>query len=282
MEILQYDFMQRALLAGIVVAVICPAIGLFLVLRRLSMMGDTLAHVSLAGVAVGLISNFNAILTALVFSLLAALGIEKLRQAYSKYAELAIAIMMSTGIGLAIVLINLGKGDIGSLFGYLFGSIIAITKTDLIIITGLGIMVLAALAILFRPMFYIAYDEEGARVAGVPVTTVNLLFSLLTAITIAVAMRVVGTLLVSSLMVLPVAASLQLARSFRGALIISIIVGVMEVLAGLVLSFYLDTAPGGTIVLTGVTFLIIILAFKNLFNGSRLFNGKRGVNNQVN
>lgn len=282
MEILQYDFMQRALLAGVVIAVICPAIGLFLVLRRLSMMGDTLAHVSLAGVAVGLISNFNAILTALVFSLLAAVGIEKLRQAYSKYAELAIAIMMSTGIGLAIVLINLGKGDIGSLFGYLFGSIIAITKTDLIIITGLGVIVLAALAILFRPMFYIAYDEEGARVAGVPVTTVNLLFSLLTAITIAVAMRVVGTLLVSSLMVLPVAASLQLARSFRGALIISIIVGVTEVLAGLVLSFYLDTAPGGTIVLTGVTFLIIILVIKNLFNGSRLFNGKRGVNNQVN
>lgn len=269
MEFLQYDFMQRALAAGVIIAIICPAIGLFMVLRRLSMMGDTLSHVSLAGVALGLITKSNAILTALLFSLAAAFGIEKLRQAYSRYAELAIAIMMSTGIGLAIVLMNLGKGDISTLFSYLFGSIIAISSTDLKIMVGLGLAVLVFLTLLFKPLFYIAFDEEGAKVAGIPVTAVNMFFSLLTAMTIAVAMRVVGVLLVSSLMVLPVAASLQLARSFRQSLIIAVSFGIIEVLCGLILSYYLDTAPGGTIVLTAVALLVLVLAGKQATSGGR-------------
>lgn len=269
MEFLQYDFMQRAIVAGIIIAIICPTIGLFMVLRRLSMMGDTLSHISLAGVALGLITKFNAILTALLLSLVAAFGIEKLRQAYSRYAELAIAIMMSTGIGLAIVLMNLGKGDTANLFSYLFGSIIALTPTDIYLMIGLGLLVIILLTFLYRPLFYIAFDEEGARVAGIPVTLVNMLFSLLTAMTIAVAMRVIGILLVSSLMVLPVAASLQLARSFRQAFIIAVCFGVVEVITGLILSYNLNTAPGGTIVLTAVALLVLVLLGKQGLRAGR-------------
>jgi len=265
-DILSYSFMQRALLIGIIISIITPTIGLFLVLRRLSMIGDTLSHVALAGVAFGLVSGVYPVYTAILFSLLASFTIEKLRKEFDKYAELSLSIVLAGGIGLATVLISLGKGKTSGIMGYLFGSISLVSPIDLMIVLILGIIIFASILVFYRALFYISFDEEAAKIAGVPVKFINVLFSTLVALTIALSMRIVGILLISSLMTLPVAASLQVAKSFKGALLYSNIFGVISVVTGLVISFYLDLAPGGTIVLTAIFLLIIVIFFKKITN----------------
>ncbi|GAW94385.1 metal ABC transporter permease [Calderihabitans maritimus] len=272
-EILQYGFMQRALLTGIIIAVVCPTIGLFLVLRRLSMIGDTLAHVSLAGVALGLVTGLNVLLSSLIFTGLAALGLEKLRRAYHQYAEIAAAIMLSFGVSLAIILVGLGRGDTSGLFAYLFGSLVAISPTDLVLIAAIGLVVMLVVVWLYRELFYISFDEEGARLAGVPVGAVNLVFMFLAALTVTVSMRMVGVLLISSLMVLPVATSLQLAGSFRQAHLGAVAVALFSVIAGLFLAYYLDTPPGGTIIMVSVFLLVLALAGKNVLSSGQQEDG---------
>lgn len=262
LEVFTFGFMQRAFLAGTVVGLICPVIGLFLVLRRLSLIGDTLAHVSLAGVAMGLLMKVYPVVTALLFALAAGLGIEKLREAYRRYGELAVAITLSFSVALAVVLISLGKSMNADLFSYLFGSIMTVARRDLLTIAGLGIGILLVVALLYKELFFITFDEELARTSGLPVRTLNVLFTLLTAITVAIAMRVVGVLLVSSLLILPVAASLQVARSFRGALGLAVVFGEVAVVVGLVSAYHLDLAPGGTVVLTAVALLVGVLGAK--------------------
>lgn len=262
MEIFQFEFMQRAVTAGIIIGVICPLAGIFLVLRRLSLVGDALSHISLAGVAAGLVFSINATLSALVFALTGTLGIEYLRRQYAQYAELAIAIAMSGGMGLAIVLISLGKGTTATVLSFLFGSIVAVSQTDLYIIAGVGLLVSVSILLLSRSLFYISFDEEGARLAGIPVNRVNIYFMLLTALTIAVSIRIVGALLVSSLMTIPVAISLQLAHSFKSAVYISVASALTSVAAGLILSFYLSLAPGGTIILFSLFLLLLAAIYK--------------------
>jgi len=269
MEMLQYSFMHRALLAGIIIGVICPFIGIFLVLRRLSLIGEALAHLSLAGVAAGLVAGINATLGGLAFSLAGTLGIEYFRKVYQKYAELAIAILIAGGMSLAIILLSMGKGNTATVLSYLFGSIIAVTPTDLYIIAIIGIFVMVAMLNVYRQLFYICFDEEAARLAGVPVARINLFFTILIAMTVAVSMRVVGVLLVSSLMTVPVAASLQLARSFTQALWISVVLALVSVMAGLVLAFYLDLAPGGTIILTSLALLGLAMVWKRVQHSIR-------------
>lgn len=267
MELLQYDFMRRALAAGMIIGIICPLTGIFLVLRRLSLVGDALSHVSLAGVAAGLVANINATLSALVFALAGSMGVEYFRRHYEKYAELAIALVMSCGMALAVVLISLGKGNTANVLSFLFGSIVAVTDTDLYIIFAVGLLVSGSVLLLYKSLFYISFDEEGARLAGLPVNKINICFMLLTAITIAVSMRIVGALLVSSLMTIPAAISLQLARSFKAAVAISVAAALLSVIAGLMVSFYLSLAPGGTIILFSLFLLILTLAGKRLMAG---------------
>lgn len=262
MEVFQYEFMQRALAAGLIIGIICPLAGIFLVLRRLSLVGDALSHISLAGVASGLVCNVNATVSALVFALMGSMCIEYLRRHYTQYAELAIALAISGGMGLAVVLISLGRGNTATVLSYLFGSIVAVTQTDLYIILAVGLLVCISIVLLFRPLFYISFDEEGALLAGIPVNKVNIYFMLLTAITIAVSMRIVGALLVSSLMTIPSAISLQLANSFRAAAFISVAAALTSVFAGLVLSFYLSLAPGGTIILFSLLLLLLTIAYR--------------------
>jgi len=262
MEIFTYSFIQRSIIVGIIVAAICPAIGLFLVLRRLSMIGDSLSHVSLAGVAAGLLFGVYPITMAVVFSVTAAVIIERLRKVYQRYSEIAIAIVLSGGIGLAVVLIGLSDSNNADLMGYLFGSIIAVTARDMIAITLLGLFVLISVIVLFRMLFYMSFDEEGAKLAGIPVGGVATYFTAITALTVSISMRIVGILLVSSLMVLPVAIALQVGGSFKKTLAISVTSSVFSVLSGLILSFVLDLAPGGTIVLILVSILIAVIVLK--------------------
>lgn len=261
--ILNLIFMQRAFIIGVLIAIIAPIIGVIIVLRRLSMIGDSLAHSSLAGVAFGLISGINPVLGATLFSVTAALGIEKVRKAFPKYSEISIAVIMSAGIGLAGILSGFVKNGV-SLTAFLFGSIIAITDFELIIIVALSTVVILTIMLLFKELFYITFDEEAARLAGVPVKTLNFIFVVLTAVTIAVSSRIVGTLVISSLMVLPSASAIQIAKSYKQTIIYSVVYGLISIITGLTASFYLDLAPGGTIVLVSVAALILTLFYKNV------------------
>ncbi len=249
--------MQRALLAGLVVGATCPVIGVYLVLRRLSLIGDGLGHVSFAGVAAGWLAGVYPLLSAAMFAILGAVAIERLRSWRREYGDLALAMVFYSGIALGVVLTSLSRRMNVSLFGYLFGSILTVTQLDLIVISVAGGSVLAILTLLHKELFTLAYDEDLARVSGLPTGFLNYLVVILTAVTVVAALRVVGILLVAGLLVIPVSASLQLARSFRATLTYAILFGVLSVLLGLLAAYVFDLAPGGAIILTAVlTFLL--------------------------
>ncbi len=251
-EMLSYGFMQRALLAGVMIGTIAPIIGVFLVLRRLSLIADTLSHVALAGVAGGLFLRTYPLAGALVAGLIGAVGIERLRASGRLFGEAALAIFLSGGFAVAVVLISLARGFNVDLFSYLFGAITVVEPLDLWVILALGLAVLAAVGILYKELFTITFDEEGARVQGIPVDAVNLLLTTLVALTVVVAMRIVGILLTSALLVIPSITALRLARNFRSALWIAVLCSLVSVIAGMTVSFYLDIAAGGAIVLTAL------------------------------
>lgn len=256
----QYAFMQKSFIMGILIATIAPSIGYFLVLRRQSIIGDTLSHVALSGAAFGMLVNIYPVYTAIIFSILASFGIEGLRKKYRDYAELSLSIVLSAGVGLASVLISMGNTQ--GIMSYLFGSLSLVTNKDLILVVGLWIVTFIGLGVFYKPMFYITFDEEAAKLSGIKIRFLNIAFAILVALTVAVSMRIVGVLLISSLMVLPVATSLLLANSFRSGLIYSNLFGVISVVVGLSISFYFDIAPGGTIVLVSLAILLITLLLK--------------------
>lgn len=261
MTIFQYEFMRRAFIVGVLLSVIIPCIGIIVVLKRLSMIGDALSHTSLAGVAAGLIMGFNPILGAVISCVVAAMGIEFIRKKLPKYSEMSIAIIMSAGIGLAGVLSGFVKSA-ANFNSFLFGSIVAISnfETGLVIVVSCAVMV--SFILLYKELFYIAYDERAARLAGIPVGIINFIFTILTAITVSVASRTVGALIISSLMVVPVACAMQFGKSYKQTVIYSILFAVLFTIIGLFVSYYLGLKPGGTIVLIGIIILILILIFK--------------------
>lgn len=263
-EVLQYGFMQRALISGMIIGVLCPLIGIFIVLRRMSLIGDALSHVALSGIAAGVLVNVYPLGTALFFSVIAALAMEKLRKSYEQYAELSTAIILSAGIAVAVVLISLARSFTVDLFGYLFGSITTVLPGDLYLIAVLGLFIIVSIKLLYKELFYIAFDEESARLAGIPVKTINVFFIVITAATITLSMRIVGILLVSSLMVIPVATSLQVAKSFNQAVVLSVIFAEASIVSGIFISYYMELASGGTIVLLSIIFLISVIIIKNM------------------
>lgn len=264
-SIFQYDFMQRAFIVGLLIAIITPCIGVIVVLKRLSMIGDSLSHNSLAGVAAGLAFGVNPILGAVVFSVAAAFGIERIRKSFPRYSEIAIAVIMSTGIGLAGILSGFVKNS-ASFSSFLFGSIVAITDFELYIVIGLSTVVILSAILLYKELFYITFDEESARLAGVPIKAINFIFTLLTAITISISARTVGTLVISSLMVLPVASAMQIAKSYKQTVIFAVIFAIIFTVLGLYISYYADFKPGGTIVIVGVITLVCVLVYKNVLS----------------
>lgn len=258
MSLLHYDFMLRALLAGLMVGVICPAVGVFLVMRRYAYMADTLAHVSLAGIAVGLLLNVSPSLLTTAVALLAALFVERLRAAGRLYGEAVLALVMSSGLALAVVLISLARGFNIDIMSYLFGSILTVGRGDLLLILLAGVLVLGLIAGYFKELYFISFDEECARVAGLPVDRLNLIFILAVALTVSVALRVVGTLLVGALMVIPVVTAQLLAGNFRQVFFFSLILGMLVSLGGLTASYYLGTASGGSIVLLAAALFVLV------------------------
>ncbi len=262
LEIFQYTFIQRALGAGILIAIIAPLIGIFLVLRRYSLIADTLAHVSLAGVAVGLLAGINPIITALATSGTAALAIEKLRSTKKVYGETALSIFLSGGLALAVVLISLAHGFNVNLLSYLFGSIVTVTAQDVRLVAIVGLIIIVLLFSFYKELVYISFDEEAARVSGIPVKAINFIFILLAAMTVALAIPIVGILLISALVVIPVVTALQLKKSFKKTLWYAEGFSLFSVVSGILVSFYFDLSPGGTIVLIALALFSLILLFK--------------------
>jgi zinc transport system permease protein len=265
LDIFTYIFFQRALIGGILIGVMAPLIGIFIVLRRLSMIGDTLAHISIAGVALGFLVNLYPLGMGLLFAVLAAFAIEKLRKAYKGYAELSIAIMLSGGIGLASILFTMGKGFNMNVHSYLFGSILSLNDNDLLLILGVTIVVISIVFIYLKEMFLVTFDEDAASVSGLPLGIFNILITVLTALVVSVAIKIVGALLVSALLTVPIACSLVMGKGFRQTIWIAIAFSEAAVIVGLTISAIYDLAPGGSIVLLLITLLMMSLAAKRIF-----------------
>ncbi|WP_188993872.1 metal ABC transporter permease [Paenibacillus nasutitermitis] len=262
MDIVTSEFFGRALIGGILIGVTAPLMGLFLVLRRLAMIGDTLAHVSIAGVALGFLIGVYPMGVGLIFALVATLAIEKLRKAYKTYAELSIAIIMSGGVALASLLFTLGKGFNVSVTGYLFGSIYTLDTIDLVLIGVVTVIVLLAVRIHFKELFLLTFDEDAAAVSGLPTRYFNFMISVLTALVISVSIKIVGALLVSALLTIPAACSLVIARSFRQSVITVVVIAEIAVIGGLLIAGIWNLAPGGTIVLLLIALLLLLLSVK--------------------
>ena len=259
--LLQYDFMRKAFTVGVLLAVIVPCIGIIVVLRRLSMTGDALSHTSLAGVALGLIMGVNPVLGASIACIFAAFGIEFIRKRFPKYSEISIAVVLSAGVGLAGVLSGF-VSNTSNFNSFLFGSIVAITDFELWLVIGISLLVIIVFLMLYKELLYMAFDESAAQLSGVPVRTINIVFTILTALTVSIASRTVGALIISSLMVIPVICGMQFGKSFKQTLLYSIMFAVVFTIAGLTLSYYKGLKPGATIVLTGVVFLMLTFLFK--------------------
>ncbi len=260
-EILQYGFMQRALLAGATVGIIAPLIGVFMVPRRLSLIADALAHVALAGVALGLLAGTAPLAGALVVTVAGAIAIERLRGAGRFSGDAALALFLSGGLAVAVVAIGLTGGFSIDLFGYLFGAITTVAPRDLWVILPLGLLVLGTVLFLYKELFAITFDEESARVQGVPVDALNLLLTVLAAVTVVAAMRIVGALLTGALIVIPAVTALRLAGSFRAALWVAVACSLAATLAGMTIAFYLNLAASGTIVLSAIALLAVSSVF---------------------
>jgi len=259
-DIFQYSFIVRGLEVGLIIGAIAPLIGIFLVLRRYSLIADTLSHVSLAGVAMGLLLQINPLITAIGAAVVSSVVIERLRLSKRVYGESALSIFLSGSLALAIVLISLANGFNVDLFNYLFGSIVTVKQVDVYLILSMGILVLLTIIAFYKELTYITFDEEAAKVGGIPTRFINILLIILTAFTVALAIPIVGILLISALIVIPVVTALQFRKSFLQTIVYAEIISVFSVLTGIIASYYLDLPAGGAIVL-----LILIIFVATLF-----------------
>lgn len=252
----EFEFMRNAFTAGLFLAVLCPCIGLFLVLKRYSMIGDTLSHSSFAGVAIGLFLGYNPIITALIFTTFCAILIELLRGYFKKYSELVMSIILTFSLGIAIILISAGKTST-KVSSFLFGSILTVSREDLLLIIVSSIICLAVIILLYKKLVYVTFDEEGAKIAGINVKLINYIFTILVGVTISMSIRIMGILVISSIIVIPVASAMQFKQNFFRTMLISIVFGIIDVFSGLLFSYIYDSAPGGTIALATVFTLVI-------------------------
>jgi len=265
LELLTYGFIQRAILTGIFVGTACAVLGVFLVLRRYALIGHGLTHVAFGGVAVGLLFGRQPFWAALVVTLLSSFGILKLQERMKIYADVAIGIVSAVGMAVGIVIASVAGGFNVDLMSYLFGSVLTIGMSEFIVSVVISCIVIVFILLFYHDLFAMTFDEESARTMGIKVDRYNYFFAAVSAVVVVVGMRVVGLLLVAALMILPATTSLQVSRTFRGSLIISALAAAISVVAGIMISFWLDLPSGGTIVL--VNFVLFILAFwvKKLF-----------------
>lgn len=261
-EIFQYSFMIRAFVAGLMIAVIAPLIGNFLLVRRLSLIADTLSHIALAGVAIGLLLKTQPFFITIIVTIIASIFIEKLRTNKNISGDAVLAMFLPGGLALSTILIGLAHGFNANLFSYLFGSISTVTGNDLWFIVGLGVLTIVLITLFYKQLLFAAFDEESAKASGIPVGFINMLLIVLTAITVSIAIRVIGILLIGALMVIPVVTGMQLSRSFIQGIYFSIGFALTAVLLGLYISYYIDLPAGGVIVLISLGLFGLVAFYK--------------------
>lgn len=259
LSFLQYSFVVRGLEAGVVIALIAPLIGIFLVLRRYSLIADTLAHVSFAGVALGILLGINPILTAIGASVISSVAVERLRNSRRIYSESALSLFLSGSLAIAIVLISAYHGFSVNLSNYLFGSIVTVRTIDVVTIVITSLVVAILIMAFYKELIFISFDEEAAQVSGIPIRLINTIFIMLAAVVVALSIPIIGILLISALVVIPVLTALQFRQSFKRSIIIAEIFSLISVVAGVISSYYLNISTGGTIVLIALLFFVISL-----------------------
>ncbi len=260
-EILSYAFMQKAFISGIVIAIACSLLGMFLVLKKFSLIGDGIAHISFGGVATGLLFNITPFFGALFFGLIGSLGILKLKEKSHLHGDAAIGIISHAGLGIGIFIASIANGFNVDILSYLFGSILSIKTTELVLSVFLALTVITFTLIYYKDLFYISFDEESAKVSGINVNFLNSMLIVLTAVTIVCSMNVVGLMLASSLIILPAASALQLKASFKRTLFYAVFISVTSVVSGLVVAYYYDFAVSGTIVLINALIFLSLLMY---------------------
>jgi len=264
LRLFEFQFFQNAILGGTIAALACAWVGLFLILRKEAMIGDGIAHAAFGGIAVGLLLGINPILTALLVSILAVLGISYMRRRGLAQSDSAIAVMLAVGFSLGLIIISLAGGFNIELFSFLFGSILTIDQTDLIIVSILGISTIIVLGTFYKELLSITFDEEGARLMGIPVRPLSLAFNLLVAITIVLSIKIIGVILVVALLVLPGLSALQLNLSFKGTTIIAIVFGIISMIMGIMFSAVYNVATSGVIVFTAAGIFLIVAIYRKL------------------
>lgn len=281
--LLNFDFMRYSLASGLLIGLIAPLIGAFIVVRRLSLIADALSHVTLGGISFGMfvvtviptLVFINPMWFGILYAVIGALLIEKLRTSYSNYQEIAIPIIMSAGIALSAIFISLADGFNQEIVGLLFGSISAVTLSDLITIIVIVIIVLVFILSFYKELFILSFDEEYSKVIGIP-KWIQFIFIIIVAMVISASMRVVGILLVSALITLPVAISMRLTKGFKQLIILSVVIGEISVIGGLVLAFYMNISPGGVI----VVLLVLILAIAMMYQKFKIRTIKGDANDE--
>lgn len=257
MDYLMLPFMQRALIGALLVGLAAPAVGIYIVQRRMALLGDGIGHVALTGVSLGFLLSTSPVLTAVIVSTIGAIAIELIRARGRASGDVALALLFYGGMAGGVLLIGLHKGGNTNLMSYLFGSILTVSADDLVGIAILSGCVLVVTFGLRRTLFAVCQDEEFARVSGLPVKTLNILLAVTAALTVTVAMQIVGLLLVSALLVVPVAAAQQLTRGFAATLAVALCIGVAATLGGVVLSYPLDVGPGALIVVLTIGVFVL-------------------------
>ncbi len=264
LEIFSYGFMQRALISGIAIALLCSVVGLFLVLRRYSLFGDAIAHSSFGGIALGLLIGIYPMWTAYIISLASALVITRIKQKFDISGEASVAILLSSGIAIGLILISLSGGFNLDIFSFLFGSILLISVEDTVLILGLTGVILIIILLLYRELIYSTFNEEQAKVSGIPVEKINYLIVFIAGITVVTSIQLVGILLISALFVIPNVTAIMYGRSFKQTAFLSIAFAVSAVIVGILISYLFDITPSGGIVMLSIAIFAVTVSLKSL------------------
>lgn len=281
LEIFSYGFMQRALVSGIAIALLCSVVGLFLVLRRYSLFGDAVAHSSFGGIAAGLLLGIYPMWTAYVVSLVSALVITKIKQKFDISGEASVAILLSSGIAIGLILISLSGGFNVDILSFLFGSILLVSIEDTVLILSLTGVILIVILLLYRELIYSTFNEEQAKVSGIPVEKINYLIVFIAGITVVTSIQLVGILLISALFVIPNVTAIMYGRSFKQTALLSIAFAVSSVIVGILLSYLFNITPSGTIVMLSITIFGVTIGLKSmgLLDGSKMNKRKLFLSN---
>lgn len=272
-----FGYIQRALISGISIAIMCSLIGLFLVLRKQSLFGDAISHMAFGGIAIGTYLNIYPFWTAIIFSASSALVINKIRYYTKLNSDSMVAVLLSFGLGIGVTLISISDGFSVDLFSFLFGSILLVSYEDVLMTVGMAIIVTSIIGLFFKKLIYVTFDEDQAKISGLHVEQLDYLFIVLVAVTVIVSMKLVGILLISSLIVIPNIASLMLNQGFKRTLFISIIISACSVFFGIILSYYFNTAPSGMIVLLSVGIFIAVIISKYFYLNINIFSNNSRV-----